>query len=85
MSPWRAYFLLLRDHARWKGTYGEMISSDLHGAESPHMDAVTPARGREMSETCNREKEGRFTGDTLADLVLGGSCSCTQTLALRGP
>jgi hypothetical protein len=85
MSPWRAYLLLLQDHARWTGTYGEMISSDLHGAESPQMDVVTPARGREMSETCTREKEGRFTGDTLADLDPGGSCSSTWTLALGGP
>jgi hypothetical protein len=28
MSPWRAYLLLLQDHARQTGTYGEMISSD---------------------------------------------------------
>jgi hypothetical protein len=85
MSPWRAYLLLLQDHARWTGTYGEMISSDLHGAESPQMDVVTPARGREMSETCTRKKEGCFTRDTLADLDPGGSCSSTWTLALGGP
>jgi hypothetical protein len=35
------------------------------------MDAVTPARGREMLETCARKKEERFTGDTLADLDPG--------------
>jgi hypothetical protein len=87
MSPWRAYLLLLQDFARWTGTYGEMISSNLHGAESPQMDVVTPARGREMSETCTRKKEGFFTKDTLADLDPdpGGSCSSTWTLALRGP
>jgi hypothetical protein len=85
MSPWRAYLLLLQDHARWTGTYGEMISSDLHGTESPQMDVVTLARGREMSETFTGEKEGRFTKDTLADLDPRGSCSSTQTLALGGP
>jgi hypothetical protein len=57
MIPWRAYLLFLQDHAQWTGTYGEMISSDLHGAESPQMDVVTLARGKEMSETCTREKE----------------------------
>jgi hypothetical protein len=85
MSFWRTYLLLLQDHARWTGAYGEMISSDLHGVESPQMDVVTPARGREMSETCTRKKEGRFTRDTLADLDPGGSCSSTWTLALGGP
>jgi hypothetical protein len=84
MSPWRAY-LLLQDHVRWTGTYGEMISSDLHGAESPQMDVVTPARGREMSETCTKKREGCLTGDTLGDLDLGGYFSSTWTLALGGP
>jgi hypothetical protein len=42
------------------------------GLKSPQMDVVTPARGREVSETCTREKEGLFTGDTLADLDPGG-------------
>jgi hypothetical protein len=50
--------------SRWTGTYGEMISSDLHGAESPQMDVVTPARGREMSETCTRKKKD-FSPETL--------------------
>jgi hypothetical protein len=72
MSPWRAYLLLLQDHARWKGTYGEMIRLNLQGDESPYMDVVTPSRSREMSETCTRQKKGRFTGDTLANLNLGG-------------
>jgi hypothetical protein len=84
MIPWRAYLLLLQDHAWWTGTY-EMISSDLHGVEIPQMDVVTPARGREMLETCTRKKEGRFTRDTLVDLDPGVSCSSTWTLALGGP
>jgi hypothetical protein len=46
MNPWRAYLLLLQDFARWTGTYGRMISSDLHEAESPQMDVVTPTKGR---------------------------------------
>jgi hypothetical protein len=44
MNPWRAY-LLLQDFARWTGTYGGMISSDLLGAESPQMNVVTTPRG----------------------------------------
>jgi hypothetical protein len=84
MSPRRAYFLLLQDHAQWTGTYEEVISSDLHGVESPQMDVVTQAKGREMLETCTRKK-GRFTEDTLADLDPGGFCSSTWTLALGGP
>jgi hypothetical protein len=35
MNPGRAYLLLLHDFARWTGKYGGMISSDLHGDESP--------------------------------------------------
>jgi hypothetical protein len=40
MSPWRAKFFDVQDHARrtgtrWTGTHGEMISLDLHGAEEP--------------------------------------------------
>jgi hypothetical protein len=31
------------------------------GMRSPQMDVVTPSRGREMSETCTREKEGLFS------------------------
>jgi hypothetical protein len=60
MNPWRAYLLLLQDFAQWIGTYGGMISLDLHGAESPQMDVVTPTRGREIPEACTRKKEGRF-------------------------
>jgi hypothetical protein len=85
MSPWRAYLLLLQDLARWTGTYGEMINLDLHEAESPPMDVVAPARGREMSEICTRKKEGFFTRDTLENLDPGGSCSSTWMLALVGP
>jgi hypothetical protein len=84
MSPWRAYFLLLQDFDRWTSTYGEMISSDLHGVESPQMDVVIQARGREMLETCTRKKEGLFTRDTLADLDPGGSFSSTWTSTLGG-
>jgi hypothetical protein len=42
------------------GTHGGMISSDLHVAEIPQMDDVTPNRGKKTSDICTRKKEGRF-------------------------
>jgi hypothetical protein len=42
----------VKDHARWKGTtwtgtHGEMISSDLHGAEYPTRWMLRPHQGEE--------------------------------------
>jgi hypothetical protein len=85
MNPWRAYLLLLQDFARWTGTYGGMISSDLHRDESPQMDVVTPTKGRDTPETCTRKKEGRCTKDTPTDLDLGGCCLSTWTLTFGSP
>jgi hypothetical protein len=69
-EPMEGVLVVVAGPFRWIGTYGEMISSNLQGAESPQMDVVTLAKGREMSETFTREKEGRFTRDTLGDLDL---------------
>jgi hypothetical protein len=62
----------------WTGTHGEMISSDLHGAEEPtrwmlrpHQGAVT---GQRWSEALHRRRGGRSTRGTLAELDLGGLC-----------
>jgi hypothetical protein len=52
--------LLLQDFSRWTGTHGAMTSSVLHGAESPEMDVVTLAKGKNTSETCTRKKEECF-------------------------
>ena len=84
MNPWRAY-LLLQGLAQWTGTYGRMISLDLHGVESPQMDIVTPTRDKETPETCTRKKEGCCTRDTLADLDPGGSCLSTWMLTFGSP
>jgi hypothetical protein len=51
MSPWRAKFFDVQDHARrtgtkWTGTHGEMISSDLHGAEEPIRWLLGPHQGQ---------------------------------------
>jgi hypothetical protein len=45
-----------------------MISSDLHGAEIPQMDVVTPARGKKTSEICTERKKDVSLGDTVAYL-----------------
>jgi hypothetical protein len=71
MNLWRAYLLLLQDLARQTGTYGGMISSHLHGVESPQLDVVTPTRGKDTPKDCTRKK-GRFPQNTLAGLDPGG-------------
>jgi hypothetical protein len=45
----------VQDHARrtgtiWTGTHGEMISSDLHGAEEPIRWLLRPVRGAETGQ-----------------------------------
>jgi hypothetical protein len=45
----------VQDHARrtgtiWTGTHGEMISSDLHGAEDPIRWLLRPFRGAERRQ-----------------------------------
>jgi hypothetical protein len=56
MNPWRAYLLLLQDFARWTGTHGGMISSNLHGDEIPQMDVVTSAKGKEDIRDLHQEE-----------------------------
>jgi hypothetical protein len=42
----------------WTGTHGEMISSDLHGAEEPTRWMLTPQQGAETGKgVCKGEKE----------------------------
>jgi hypothetical protein len=59
----------VQDHARrtgtkWTGTHGEMISSDLHGAEEPIRWLLGPHQGQrqdnDWSSLCTREEGGRF-------------------------
>jgi hypothetical protein len=59
-EPLEGVLVVAAGLCRWTGTCGEMINLDLHGVESPQMDVVTPGRGKKTSETCTREKEGRF-------------------------
>ena len=76
---------MLQGHTRWTGTHGEMISSDLHGAKSHQMDVEIPARGRDRSWDCTRERGGRSTKDILEGLDPRGSFPPTMMLALEGP
>jgi hypothetical protein len=55
MSPWRAKFLMCRTiprrtGTRWTGTDGEMISSDLHGAEEPIIWLLGPHQGQRQDK-----------------------------------
>jgi len=42
------------------------------GLKVHRMDAETPARGRDRSEDCTREREGCFTRGSLTGLDPGG-------------
>jgi hypothetical protein len=46
----------------WTGTHGEMISSDLHGAEEPTRWMLRPQQGIETGQRgLHRKREGRST------------------------
>jgi hypothetical protein len=77
------YLLLLQDFSWWTGTYGGMIRSDLHGAESPTDGRCDPTRGKEKTEGCTRKKEEHCTKDTPTDLDQGGFFLSTWTLTLE--
>jgi hypothetical protein len=71
----------VQDHARrtgniWTGTHGEMISSDLHGAEEPTRWMLRPHQGAETGQILIRglhlRGRGRSTRDTPTELDLGG-------------
>ena len=60
----------------WTGTHGEMISSDLHGAEEPTRWMLTPHYGERQdgdgSRALQQRRRGRSTRGTLTELDLGG-------------
>jgi hypothetical protein len=72
-----------RTGTRGPGTHGEMISSDLHGAEEPirwllgwqRQDSV-------MMSPCMKKTEGRPHQDTLAEIDLWGSAPADGMMAL---
>jgi hypothetical protein len=76
----------VQDHARRTGTHGEMISSDLHGAEEPTRWMLRPQQeDRDRTEGFAQEKRRTFHRGTLAELYLGGCVVFIRTLALEGP
>jgi hypothetical protein len=70
----------VQDHNRqtgtiWTGTHGEMISSDLHGAEEPTRWMLRPHQGAETGQWLIRvlhRRRGRSIRGTLAEPGLGG-------------
>jgi hypothetical protein len=71
----------VQDHARktgtiWTGTHGEMISSNLHGAEEPTRWMLRPHQRAEAGQwlimVFHWRRRGRFIRDTLVEPDLGG-------------
>jgi hypothetical protein len=70
----------------WTGTHGEMISSDLHGAEEPTRWMLRPQQGAETGQRgLHRRRGGRSTEAPWQSLTQGGCALSTGTLALEGP
>ena len=92
MSPWRAEFWCARPcptGTSWTGTHGEMISSDLHGAEVPIRWLLGPHQGQRQETSwlsfCTWEEEGHFIHDTLAEPSPGGLTHFRWNVSLWWP
>jgi hypothetical protein len=80
----------VQDHARrtgtkWTGTHGEMISSDLHGAEEPIRWLLGPHQGRDrtvIGRAFAREKKDIFIQDALAKPSPRGLTHCRWNVSL---
>jgi hypothetical protein len=75
-EPMEGIVFDVQDHARrtgtiWTGTHGEMISSDLHGAEEPIRWLLRPHQGAEtgqcLIEVLHQRRRGRSIRGTLAE------------------
>jgi hypothetical protein len=84
----------VQDHARrqvpsWTGTHGEMISSDLHGAEEPIRWMETPSGGqiqdRDGSGALHQRRRGCSTRDTPTELDLEGMTLSQWNVGLGRP
>jgi hypothetical protein len=84
----------VQDHARWTGTkwtgtHGEMISSDLHGAEEPIRWLLGPHQGQrqdsDWSGFAQEKKENVFIQDALAEPSPGGLTHCSWQVPLLMP
>jgi hypothetical protein len=62
------------DRYQWTGTHGDMISSDLHGAEEPIRWLLGWQRQDNVAKSpCMKKKKDVLTQDALAEPDLGGS------------
>jgi hypothetical protein len=84
----------VQDHARrtgtiWTGTHGEMISSDLHGAEEPTRWMLRPHQGAETGQRLIRDfaprRRGCSTRGTPTQLDLGGLTHFQWDVGSRWP
>jgi hypothetical protein len=70
----------------WTGTHGEMISSDLHGAEEPTRWMLRPQQGAETGQRgLHRREGGRLAEAPLTELDLGGLCPFQWNVGLGRP
>jgi hypothetical protein len=81
----------VQDHARrtgtkWTGTHGEMISSDLHGAEEPIRWLLDLIRGRDRTVIgrafAREKKKDIFIQDALAEPSPRGLTHCRWNVSL---
>ena len=57
-EPMEGVVVDVQDHARWTTTHGDMISSDLHGAEEPTRWMLRPQQRAETGQSiCTREEQ----------------------------
>jgi hypothetical protein len=93
-EPMEGVVVDVQDHARrtgtiWTGTHGEMISSDLHGAEEPIRWMLRPHQGAETGQRWirgfARRRGGCSTRGTLAELDLGGLALFQWNVGLGRP
>jgi hypothetical protein len=69
-------------------THGEMIGSDLHGAEEPTRWMMRPHQGEIQVKDglgALHRRRGRSTRGTLAELDLGGFCPFQWNVGLGRP
>jgi hypothetical protein len=57
-EPMEGVAVDVQDHAQRTGTHGEMISSDLHGAEEPTRWMLRPQQGAQTEQRGFHQREG---------------------------
>jgi hypothetical protein len=57
-EPMEGVVVDVQDHARRIGIHGEMISSDLHGAEEPTRWMLRPHEGAQTGHRALHQREG---------------------------